>query len=167
MEENKNLIPVNEDDNIKMEGALVITSDDGNQYIESMNGTKTISYCSVDQEKLSFKEKANFFNLISGDATPIKDCGVNTTIKLKDIYMEIVDVEDMVTKEPKKLPRQVLISDEGKAYTCSSPVFANKLAQLVQVAGHPFQWDEPIPIRFVKVKTKNGFEALSFVTAFK
>lgn len=167
-EEKNELIPVDENDMMLevQETPQVLIGDDGSQYLMALNGERKMQYSSIDKEKLSFKEKAKFFNLVNGTAKIIKD-HVNEQINLRDIYMEVVTVEDMLTKELKHLPRIVLIDDKGEAYTCSSPTFLNKLSQLIGEVGQPKDWESPIPIKFKNVKTKNGFNALVFETMFK
>lgn len=168
MKKDKDLILVNEDEREVVEVEQVMVDDEGTKYVAAMNGEKKVAYSSINQAALSFKEKAKFVNLISGDAELISD-HVNETILLKDIYMEIVDVTDTVTGELKKLPRQVLISEDGKAYTCSSPVFANKLAQMVNNMGHPWEWEESVPVKFKQVKSKKdgNKKMLTFDIDFK
>ena len=169
VEESQELVKVDENDMVVSESVEVqnvhVVGDDGSQYIMAMNGERKVSYCSINQEELSFKEKAKFFNLINSEAEPIKD-HVNESILLKDVYLEIVKVADMQTGEEKMLPRQVLIDNDGKAYTCSSPTFASKLASLCACAGRVDQWEEPIPIKFKEIKTTKGHRALTFETAF-
>ena len=166
--EEKDLIPVDEmgkDLEVAAPQVLNIVTDDGEQYVMALTGERKMQYSSIDKDKLSFEEKAKFFNLINGEAKNIADL-VNTTINLKDIYMEVVTVEDMQTGEAKKLPRIVLIDDKGEAYTCSSPSFLNKLSQLVGELGQPSSWSRVVPITFKQVSTKKGFKALVFQTAF-
>lgn len=150
---NKNgLVMVDENEKAIVIEQPTFTGDDGSKFVQAMNGDRKLAYSSINQEALSFKEKAKFVNMISGDALLVSD-HIGETIMLKDIYLEIVDVIDTVSGELKKLPRQVLISEDGKAYTCSSPVFANKLAQMVNNMGHPFDWEESVPVKFKQVKS--------------
>lgn len=166
--EETGLVAVDENENEILINQPTFTGDDGSKYVQAMSGEKKIAYSSINQEALSFKEKAIFVNIISGDAELISD-HIGETIMLKDIYLEIVDVIDTQTQELKKLPRQVLIDVKGKAFTCSSPVFANKLAQMVNNMGHPFDWEEPVPIKFKQVKSKNDSnkKMLTFDIDFK
>jgi hypothetical protein len=165
---NNEIVKVDENDReiVDQEGTKIIVADDGSEYVMALQGERKMQYSSIDKTKLSFKEKAKFFNLVNGDAKLIKEL-VNTQINLKDIYMEVVTVEDVATHEPKKLPRIVLIDDKQLAYTCSSPTFLNKLAQLIADVGEPKDWESPIPIKFKTVKTNAGFQALVFETMFK
>lgn len=169
MKKKDELVLVNENDmEVVAFEQPTFTGDDGSKYVQAMNGEKKIAYSSINQEALSFKEKAKFVNIISGDAELVSD-HIGETILLKDIYLEIVDVADTVTGELKKLPRQVLIDADGNAFTCSSPVFANKLAQMVSNMGHPFSWEEPVPIKFKQVKSKgdSNKKMLTFDIDFK
>lgn len=145
---------------------MSVFGDDGSEYVMALTGERKVQYSSIDKNKLSFEEKAKFFNLVNSEAKLIKD-EINKTINLKDIYMEVVQVSDMATGEAKKLPRIVLISDKGESYTCSSPTFLNKLSQLINEMGQPMYWEKAIPITFKEVKTNSGFRALVFETSFK
>lgn len=155
LEKTEGLVMVGEDDTVLVnnETAPVITmvTDDGQKYVTALNGARQVSYSSIDKSKMTFEEKAKYFNLINGEAKAIKDL-VNTGINLKDIYMEVVTVVDLQTGEPKELPRIVLIDDKGEAYTCSSPTFLKKLAQLVAEVGQPSTWSTAIPIMFKNVR---------------
>lgn len=167
VEESQELVKVDENEVVISDPQVMnIMSDDGSEYVMALNGERKIAYSSIDKDKLSFEEKAKFFNLINADAKLISD-HVNETIKLKDIYMEVVEVKDTTTGELKHLPRQVLIADDGQSYTCSSPTFLKKLAILVSELGQPKEWSVPVPITFKTVKTKQGYNALVFITAFK
>jgi uncharacterized FlaG/YvyC family protein len=172
--EEQDLIPVEVDENGKeivsvaaeAPQVLNIVADDGEQYVMALTGERKMQYSSIDKDKLSFEEKAKFFNLINAEAKLINE-NIGLTINLKDIYMEVVTIEDMQTGEPKQLPRIVLIDDKKQSYTCSSPSFLNKLSQLIAQIGQPSSWSTAVPITFKEVKTKAGFKALVFQTAFK
>lgn len=110
------------------------------------------AFCSMSMD--TPEQKLLVFKAMNTPDFRIGDC-INTTIKVKDIYCEIVDCKNEETGETSKAPRVVLIDDEGKSYQSVSVGIYGAVKKLMQVFGVP-TWEQPIPLKIVQVtKGKN------------
>lgn len=142
--------------------SLALTGDNGESMLMNLTGARKISYSSIDESKLNESQKIDFINLINSKGINIGDA-IGETILLKDVYVEMVEVSDMNTGELKTLPRIILISAEGKSYTCASIGIFKRLAQTFQSFGQPNTWKKPLKIKFKQETTRSQNKVLTFM----
>ena len=109
--------------------AGTLTADGGNSYSSLKADTR--------------KEKAHLYNVMSN---PDHKVGVfiNKHIWVKDIYVELIELEDEDTGETVTAPRVVLIDGDGASYQAVSKGIFSSLSRLTKNFGEP-TWGEPIP----------------------
>ena len=105
------------------------------------------------------EEKANLFNATNNPAHRIADY-INSTIYVKDVFCEIVNVTNRETGEVSQCPRVVLIDDKGEGYQAVSFGVFSALKKLMQVYGLP-TWEPAIPIQVQQI-SKGTNKMLTF-----
>lgn len=108
------------------------------------------------------EQKVELFNAINNPENRLSDC-INMTIKVKDLYIEVVECTNDETGEVTSCPRIVIIDDEGKSYQCVSVGIYSALKKAIQIFGAP-TWHDPIPF-MVKQVTKGNRKMLTLNVA--
>lgn len=121
------------------------------------NNTIGVVYSSVQAN--TPEEKVALFNATQSPDR-IKNY-INNVIIVKDIILENVEFLDTETGEVKILPRTILISPDGSAYTATSVGIFNGIKNLVSIFGLPETWEQPIKI-MVKQKSIGLNNILTF-----
>ena len=134
--------------------------DDNNNFVVDLT-TRTTQYCSMVAN--TPKEKAVLFNAMNNPANRLGDC-INQTIKVKDVFVEVVNCTNEQTGEVKACPRIVLIDDKNNGFQCVSIGVFSALKKLFGVYGEPKDWEKPIPI-LVKQVTKGDRKMLTLNVA--
>lgn len=165
MEENFDLsVPSTDVDKaITEEQQVVVRNDDNDNLIVDLT-SRTVSYCSF--VPTTQREKAQLYNATNNTSKRVKDL-VNTEIKLRNVYVEVVNCTDSITGEVIKCPRIVLIDDENTGYVCVSVGIFSALKKLFTIFGEPSTWEEPVKIRFRQVSTSNNKSVLTFDTVIE
>lgn len=110
------------------------------------------AFCSMKAE--TPEQKANLFNATNNPAHRIGGY-INSTIKVKDVFCEMVNVTNQDTGVTSQCPRVVLIDENGEGYQAVSFGVFSALKKLIQVYGLP-TWEPAIPIQVQQVsKGKN------------
>ncbi len=128
------------------------------QAIEKVNLNTELSenatsvYCSVQGGDR--KTKALVYNASNNPEHKVADF-INKTIMVKDVLVEIIQVENEETGELEEAPRVVLIDDKGKAYQAVSAGMFSAIKKAIQIFGQP-TWDEPLPMLIKQVSVKRG-----------
>lgn len=91
------------------------------------------------------EEKKALFNATSNPENKIKDF-INTPIKVKDVFIEVIEVTNEETGEASNAPRVILIDDKGVGYSCVSIGVYNTLKRLFTMCGTPDTWDKPLTV---------------------
>lgn len=86
---------------------------------------------------------------------------INSTIKVKDIYTEVVECKNEQTGEREKQPRIVVIDVNGETYGCVSRGIFSAIRKLVGLLGCP-PWNDGVALKIKQVSTKNGRKMLTF-----
>lgn len=102
-----------------------------------------VSYYSGKTE--TAEQKKALFNATANAENKLKDM-VNVPIKLKDVYVEPIEVINEKTGEASKCPRIILFDDKGKTYSCVSIGVYSTLRRLFATFGTPDTWDKPITV---------------------
>ena len=128
------------------------------QAIEKVNLAQEMSenaasvYCSVQGGDR--KTKALVFNASNNPEHKVADY-INKVINVKDVLVEIIQVENEETGVLDEAPRVVLIDDKGEAYQAVSAGLFAAIKRAIQIFGEP-TWDEPLPMLIKQVSVKRG-----------
>lgn len=95
------------------------------------------------------EEKKNLVNLMNNPDKRLADA-VNTTIAVKDVYVEEVELANQETGELQKCPRVVLIDADGVSYGCVSFGVLGSLKKIMAVYGVP-TWEDPVTVQPILV----------------
>lgn len=100
------------------------------------------------------KEKAALYNAMSNPKHKVGDY-INKTIMVKDVYVEVVEIEDTdsdgnKTGDTITAPRIVLVDVDGETYQAVSKGVFNALGRLFRTFGEP-TWEEGLPLTVVQI----------------
>ena len=109
---------------------------------DAMSAHASSSYSSLRSGTL--KEKAALYNAMSNPSHKVGDY-INKVINVKDVYVELIELEDEDTHESVTAPRIVLVDTEGETYQAVSKGVFNALTRLIQTFGEP-TWDDGLPL---------------------
>ena len=113
--------------------------------------SRNISFCSMVANTL--EEKANLYNAMNNPSDRLAD-HINEIINVKDIFVEVVELESETTGNKEKAPRIVLIDDAGLSHACVSFGIYNALRKLISIYGQP-TWNTPIPLKVRQINKNN------------
>ena len=119
---------------------------------QELSENATSVYCSVQGGDR--KTKALVYNASNNPEHKVADF-INKTINVKDVLVEIIQVENEETGEVEEAPRVVLIDDKGAAYQAVSAGMFSAVKKAIQIFGQP-TWDEPLPMLIKQVSVKRG-----------
>lgn len=110
-------------------------------------------FCSVPPTHPQYTEmllKASFSN--DGNLADM----VGQEIDVRHIFGVRVDLVNERTGEQEEATRTVLITDDGKAYGCTSKGVAKSVALILQSKGNPDQWKESVRFAIRQVAARVG-----------
>lgn len=145
MEENKELAVVEERKEIGL----------------SLMGEEKASFTSLKNE--TNEEKQILYKAMSNPDKRLGDC-INTVIRAKDLFMEMVDMTNQETGEISTCPRIVIVDTNGVSYQSVSFGVFNALKRVITVFGNP-TWEEGIPLKVIQV-TRGEKKMLSLDVQF-
>lgn len=119
--------------------------------------TAQSQFCSLTPK--TDKDRALLFKAMNNPDHRLGDF-INTTINVKDVYVEVVNCTNQETGDISQCPRVVLIDENGEGYQCVSLGIFSALKKLFQIYGTP-TWSKPIPL-LVKQITKGERKLLTF-----
>lgn len=119
---------------------------------QELSENATSVYCSVQGGDR--KTKALIYNAANNPEHKVADF-INKVINVKDVLVEMIDLEDEDTGAIETAPRVVLIDEKGSAYQAVSAGMFSALKRAIQIFGEP-TWDEPLPCLIKQVTVKNG-----------
>lgn len=97
-----------------------------------------------------------FYNATSNPSDKLKE-HVNEVLSLVHVSVECVEVsKDDVPEEKSIAPRIVLITADGRSYSCVSVGVYQSLKRMFTLLGNPDTWTEPVKIKPVLISTKKG-----------
>lgn len=137
------------------QGAQIENVDGVNFVVDLTN--RTTQYCSMVAN--TPKEQAALFNAMNNPEFRLADC-INETIKVKDVFVEVVNCANEDTGDVVACPRIVLIDSNNKGYQCVSVGIFSALKKLFGVYGEPTKWKAPINLK-VKQITKGKKQMLT------
>lgn len=121
--------------------------------------TAAQSVCSI--QVTDRKSAAKVFNVMNNPEHRVGDY-INKTINVKDVFVEIIEVENQETGEMEQAPRIVLIDDKGEAYQAVSKGIFNALKNLmtIEYIGSP-TWEPPLKLEVKQVPVGKGNSMLT------
>lgn len=123
-------------------GAPAISFDEDERYIMDLTSERKVQFCSM--VATTEKDKKTLFKAQNSPDKRLKDC-VNMKLKIKDVYVEVVKLEDQNTGEMMYAPRIVLIDMDGVGYQCVSKGVFSGLKKLFNIFGMP-TWEKGLEV---------------------
>lgn len=111
-------------------------------------------FCSIPDDG-SRKTKVAIFNAINNANEQIAD-HINEVLEIVDVVAFPVDVVDEDTGEIVTCLKTILIDKKGVSYSATSQGIANALSRVFSLVGMPSWADEPVKMKIVQIKTRNG-----------
>jgi hypothetical protein len=125
--------------------AMVMDEDE--KFIADLTTRKT-TFCSMhptDEEG-----QAKLFNAMNNPEYKLAD-EINTTIRAKDLFCEVVQLTNKDTGEVKACPRIVIIDEDGIGHACVSLGIHCAMKKIIEIYGAP-TWTKAIPLK-IKSRT--------------
>ena len=94
------------------------------------------------------------------DSSPLLDA-VGKEIAVVDVIMQAVEIANEQTGTIEDAARITLIDDKGEAYHATSKGIFQSLKQAFAVLGEPQTWQEPLVVKVLEEKGRNGFRYLT------
>lgn len=116
------------------------------------------SFCSFQVQ--SMEDKKQLFKVISSPDHSTSEF-IGKQIKVKDLYVEEVEMPNQETGELQLCHRVVLIDDKGIAYQSVSSGIWSAVCRMVQVFGTP-TYDEPLTIEIYEIVKAANRRILTF-----
>jgi hypothetical protein len=99
------------------------------------------------------------------DAKPLNEY-LDIPIALTNVVMQAVSVKDSGNDgEEVDAIRTLLITADGEAYAAVSQGLVSSLETIFGIMGHPSTWTEPLPVKVVEQRGRNGFRFMKIVLA--
>lgn len=138
---------------------IAVFNDDGMNLIADLTTPSTSAFCSLipqteDEEKI-------LYNATMSPAKRVGDC-INECINLRHVFCEIITVTNEETGEVSRVPRTVLIDDNGVGYQCVSTGIFNAIKKLFAVKGMPDAWVKPVTVKVQQI-TKGKRQILTLI----
>lgn len=127
-----------------------------NNFDLNLSGNPEVYYSFPLETK---EDKIKLYNIKLSPSHKLKDF-INSTIKLKDVYIDICyfnKVDDKGNEYVDKCPRTILIDDIGNSYQAISKGVFNALKSIFTIFGTPDTWEKCLEIKpLLKTRMKNG-----------
>lgn len=146
-----------------LENQVMTQVDNDESMIKELTGERNIQYCSFNPQ--NEKDQITLYKALNSDGNALSDM-INMTINLKHVFCEIIDITDRETGELRKVPRCVIIDDDGNSYGCISKGVFSSLKRMFQIFGTPDTWEKPKKVKIVQV-TRGKNKMLSLEMAVK
>ncbi|MDP4120850.1 MAG: hypothetical protein Q8876_07350 [Bacillota bacterium] len=147
---------------IENENTSLVVVDQDEKLIADLTQKRTTAFCSFEAKSIA--DKAKLYTAMNNPDFRIGD-EINTVIKAKDVFAEIVTCTNRDTGEQSTCPRVVIIDDKGKGHQAVSMGVFSAVKKLMQVYGLP-TWTEPLPLKVLQI-TKGDRKLLTFAVDIK
>lgn len=98
-------------------------------------------------------EKVTFINAVQNPSSKVSDY-INQEITIKDIYMEKAFYED--DNGASEGIKTIIITPDGEGILANSMGVAKSLFAIIDIFGHPSEWEEPMVVIVRQVETPRG-----------
>ena len=119
---------------------------------------ETQSMCSFTVETVADKKK--LFKVATAPDHNVAEY-IGKSIKIKDVYAEVVHMTNQETGEVTDGIRMVIIDDKGESYQCVSSGMWNAFTRMRAIFGNP-TYDPAIPIEIKQIDKGVNKKILSF-----
>ena len=138
---------------------IAVFNEDGMNLITDLTTPTMSAFCSLipqteDEEKI-------LYNATMSPAKRVGEC-INEVINLRHVFCEIITVTNEETGEVSRVPRTVLIDDNGVGYQCVSTGIFNAVKKLFAVKGMPDTWVKPVTVKVQQI-TKGKRQILTLI----
>lgn len=131
----------------------MVEVEENNPFEEVASSQKSTDvYCSFPLTTIENKKR--LFNALNGVAKPISDSG-NEGIKIVDMAIDIVRMNDDQSGELRDMPRVTLFDDKGQVWYSTSGGIYDSIKALIASFGNP-TWADGILVKHVMVKSRKG-----------
>lgn len=130
----------------------VIHSDEDNGFIAQLTNDKITAWSSLKTD--SPEEKAKFYNVMNNPEKRVAQM-IGKVIKVKDVFVEVIELTNSETGEVQQCPRTVLIDDKGIGYQAVSMGVFSAIKKLFDVFGTPDKWSQPIALEVQQIQKGN------------
>lgn len=107
------------------------------------------------KDQMKFLQAINNAESLNDLATEAGKDGVD--LKIVDVVLQEVQIANEQTGVVEDGIRVTLVLEDGKAVYATSKGIVQSLKQSFQVLGTPDLWDEPLEVRAIREKGRNGF----------
>ncbi len=131
-----------------------VQMDEDNSFIAQLTNTKPTAWSSLKTD--SPEEKAKFYNVMNNPEKRVAAM-IGKVIRVKDVFVEVVELVKQETGEITKCPRTILIDDKGIGYQAVSIGVFSAIKKLFDVYGTPDKWKAPLALEVQQIQkgTKN------------
>lgn len=91
----------------------------------------------------------------TNESIPLNE-NLGKTIQLKDVIVEVVEMENETTGEIETQPRIILLDADGTAYHAISKPMLSTVKRLFAAIGQPHQWSGPKAVQIVEERSRAG-----------
>lgn len=130
----------------------VIHSDEDSGFIAQLTNDKITAWSSLKTD--SPEEKAKFYNVMNNPEKRVAQM-IGKVIKVKDVFVEVIELTNSETGEVQQCPRTVLIDDKGIGYQAVSMGVFSAIKKLFDVFGTPDKWSQPIALEVQQIQKGN------------
>lgn len=131
---------------------LVLATPSETNYAATLVNESSDGYCSFEPK--NFDEKIALYKAVYSNPKSLKK--QDGVINLKHIFVHTVKVNSSRNGETIETPRCVLIDDNMQGYSTVALGVYTSLRNLVSAIGLPDTWEQPIKVKVVEEKVKNG-----------
>lgn len=89
---------------------------------------------------------------------------LNEPLHMVNAVAQSVQVTDEQTGEMTSTARVIIVTDDGKSYSATSPTLLAGLNTMFGIFGTPNTWEKPIAVKVVERRSRRGYKFYSIET---
>lgn len=110
----------------------------------------------------TFEGKVKLYSALQ-NAEKLSD-HLNEPLHMVNAVAQSVQVTDEQTGEMTSTARVIIVTDDGKAYSATSPTLLAGLNTMFGIFGTPNTWEKPIAVKVVERRSRRGYKFYSIET---
>lgn len=111
----------------------------------------------------TFEGKVKLYSALQ-NAEKLSD-HLNEPLHMVNAVAQSVQVTDEQTGEMTSTARVIIVTDDDKAYSATSPTLLAGLNTMFSIFGTPNTWEKPIAVKVVERRSRRGYKFYSIETA--
>lgn len=111
----------------------------------------------------TFEGKVKLYSALQ-NAEKLSD-HLNEPLHMVNAVAQSVQVTDEQTGEMTSTARVIIVTDDDKAYSATSPTLLAGLNTMFGIFGTPNTWEKPIAVKVVERRSRRGYKFYSIETA--